>query len=162
MKRRNMYKSVFDANRFILFCVIFTVSMIITMMLEMLIGGMFYLNIFDFFAIIIFCAAPVMALVLFDHTPGLKYFRDDRCNPWLGILANYLTSMGLIMLVVFVLGFFEPFSLHPHWSISRKIFVQYTPAYGVVMLGMVIIDINKIAKANGNLQKIKKHHGGNV
>ena len=155
MKRKNTYTSVFDTNRVILFCIIFTVSMIATLGVTILSGVPFYFNTIEFFAIFIFCVAPVVTFVLFDYTPGLKYFRDDRCNPWLSILAHYLISLGLIVLSVFVLSFFEPFYSTPNWIISRKVVFQYTPGYVVIILGMIIIDVRRTSIANSNLIKIK-------
>ena len=155
MRKKHTYTSVFNTNRFILFCVIFAISMIFTVGTGIFIGGLFYFNILDFFAVAIFCAAPSITFALFDHTPGLKYFRDDRCNPWLSILAHYLMSLVLMMLAVFVLGFFEPFYSSPHWNISGKMFAQYTPGYVVFTIGMIVIDVRKTAIANNNLKKLK-------
>jgi len=155
VRKKHTYTSVFDVNRFVLFCVFFTVSIAINIVIASLLGDALNFGVLEFIALSITCAAPVVTFILFDYIPGLKYFRDDRCSPWLSFAAHYLISLTLIILPVFVLGFFEPFYSHPNWVVSGKIAASYTPSYAMFALGMIIIDVRKTAIANNNLRKIK-------
>jgi len=158
MRERKIQLSVFSSNRFILFCVIFTVNIMAEVGLSIFSGKAYYFGVYHVLNPFVICSAPIMTFLIFDHVPALKYFLNDDCKLWIYVLVHYLISSGVLMLSVFVLGLFVPM----HADAYRNAIISYTQGFIIVILCAIIIDFRKIAVANKNLRKIqaRKLDGG--
>ena len=156
MRKKSIRLSVLNANPFVIFCIIFTVSIIVTVMSRILSGELHYISLIDTMDSFVICSAPIVTLVLFYRVPVLKYLSSDDCSRWISILVHYLISSGLLILSVFVMGLVMPV----HADAYRNVIVAYTRGYAMVILVAIIIDVRKVAVANKNLRKIQgsKHN----
>jgi len=152
--------SLFDMNPFILFCVIFSVTIVINgliihgLVLGVILGEPFYLSIGHLLDSAVLSAVPVVTLVLFGKVPFLKYFNDDERSPWISIPAHYIISSVLLMLFGLVLTISRAEPVPP--SEYLGLLGVYTQGYIIVVLAAAILEFSKIASVNNNLKKIQE------
>jgi hypothetical protein len=149
--------SFFDTNPFVLFCVIFSVAMVVNglifhgLVLGIIFGEPFYFTIGHLIDTATLSAVPVVTIVLFGKVPLLKYFNDDNCSPWISVPVHYVISSALLLLFTFVIAHFEPAPA----GVYISAILPYTQGYIVVVILAIVIEVRKISNVNRNLKKIQ-------
>jgi len=152
LNKTNASLTAFEAHPLVLFCVFITVSIAITVVMTFLHGVEFILNIHWIIAMSIFCAAPVIAIVLLERIPPLQRFDDDACSLWISIPVHFVISVAIVLLGVFIWRFFEDMPA----IAFRNAVLTFLQGYSIIAIGAIIIDSRKTAAANKNLKKIRE------
>lgn len=126
---RNRLKGIVTKG-FIVYCMIYTASTIISSIWQLAMGSEEDTNIHLIHrAVVILIAVIVMELCI---NIKLK-------NPILTWLAIYVPSMLIVLLYVWIIGFFETLSKYAY----RDIFLNYTSVAVIVGIIMFMIDLIK-------------------
>lgn len=147
----------FDMHPFILFCVMYTTTLVIASVLTVIFTDEQYVYTLNLFAYGLLCAAPVVTLMLFTHVPFLRFLNDDDCSPWVSIPVHYVISCVLVILTFLALDAVR--SLDAQVSEYVSLIGVYTQGYIVVVLVAAVIEIFQTETVNGNLKKIRKSKG---
>lgn len=115
----------------LLFCVVYTVTTIISSILQLTIQGREFDSNSHLLnrAIIVFIGICTLQII---------QYAKFKCKA-LNIIVPYCVSMGLVFLYVFVASFFE--ELHP--NAYRDIFLNYTISFIIVTVIITIIEYFK-------------------
>ena len=155
MKKHYSFESLFEGNKIVLMCVLFTVIIIFTTVSNAVMGRETYLSIWILIWAILSLAAPVLPMSLFQYLWKSDIVSDKDYLLWFGIPSHYIISSGLQLLFMFIRGFFEPLPQ----GIYLGVFIQYTVVYIITIIGAVAVDLMKTATANKNLRKIQESQG---
>jgi hypothetical protein len=155
MKRKYTTLSVFDGNPLVVFCVFFTISILISLVINTILGGTVHFTAIGLINLAVLCATPIVTWTMFDYVPILKHLNDDTCSPWISIPVHFIFSSSVLMLFVFVRGLFLPWPPNAYWDM----FFSYMNGYVVIVSGAIVIDLYKTATANKNLKKIQASLG---
>jgi len=146
MKKRYSFESLFEGNLFVLACVLYTVSTLVTVVVNTIAGSMENVSapsLWDF----IFLGA-----IILPHTIWKSDYIQKKEYPfWIDITAFYLTALGLVMFATFVQGFFDDLPDRSYFYT----FINFTTMFFIVLVGAVVVDFMKTATANKNLKKIQ-------
>jgi len=153
MKKNNINLSVFDANPFVLFSVFFTVSFAISVAFNLFHSEPLFIGVQGIIGTALFCAVPVVTIVLFDIIPLLRPLNDDNCSLWISIPVHFVISCGLLLLAILAWGVLGSSFSGIFWGVI----VTYMQGYTVIILGAIIIDVWKTKKANNQLKKIQEN-----
>jgi len=154
MKKKYYFDGLFEGNLFIVFCVIFSIAIIINALINMLFGSM---NDFTAMALQMaaYTAAPIFALGFPRHLSAKNYISEKSFDILNSILAHYITSCILLMPYAAILRVFA--------DASRLIYLEtivfFTVGYIIVHIGAVVVTFVQIQTANKNLKKI---HGNDT
>jgi len=151
MRKRYSFESLFEGNKVVLMCVLFTVLIIIEAISNAITGNTSYLSIAMLTWGIISLLAPVLPIVLFQHLWKSDVISDKDYLLWCGIPIHYLISSGLTLFFMFLRGFFEPLPQ----GVYLSTFLQYTVAYTIILVGAAVVDLMQTSAANKNLRKIQ-------
>lgn len=151
MKKHDFFEKFLTTSLPILFCVFFTITIIIEAVTNTIVGAGVYLRIEFIVWVSVFLIAPILPLVILRRLWKSTYIAEKNHLYWGSLLLHYLISCGLMMLFTFMQGFFEP--LRQGLYLFR--FGMYTAMYVGIMIGAVIIDLARTATDNENLRKIQ-------
>jgi len=150
MKKHDFFERFLDISLPVLFCVIFTIVIIIEAITNTIVGAEVNLGIDFVVWVCVFLIAPILPLALLKRLWKSTYIAEKN-QLYLGsLLLHYLISCGLMMFFTFMQGFFEP--LQEGLYLFR--FVMYTAIYVVTIIGAIIIDLARTANDNENLRKL--------
>jgi len=148
MRKRYSFESMFDGNILVIFCVLFTVSMIFETIFSVIGGGTIHVSMIWR---TIWLSATLLPLALFQYLWKSHYIDERSYYFWVGIPMHYLISGGLLLLYLFIWGFFE--HLTPNAYLITL--ANYTVGYMIVMGGAAVIHFMQTSRANKNLRKIQ-------
>jgi len=151
MKNRYSFESLFESNKMVLLCVLFTINIIIETVSSAIWDRTTYLSIEFLIWNVVSLGAPILPLVVFQYLWKSNYINDKDYLLWAGIPTHYLISCGLILFSTFIRSLFEPL-IQRAYIVS---FINYTLVYAIVLIGAIVIDLMQTATANGNLRKIQ-------
>ena len=155
MKKQSPSGTLFDSNMLVVFCVLFTISIITEAILNSIVGAAVYLRIEFVIWLSVFLSAPLLPLSVFKYLWKYNYIGEKDYLFWAGIPLQYLISCGLIMFYTFIQGFFEP----QRQGIYLFRFTMYTIMFVVLTIGAIVIDLIQTATDNENLRKIHASQG---
>ena len=142
--------SAFDANSFVLFSVFFTVSIAMSVIITTLHGYEFTIGHRGIISTALFCATPIVTMVLFAKIPPLQWLESDDTSLWVAIPIHFAVSCGLLLGAIFVWGLIDPLPNLVYWNVT----LTYIQGYVTIVVGAVVIDILKTSNANKNLRKL--------
>ena len=152
-KKRHSFHGLFEGNKVVLMCVLFTVNTVITAISSSLRGEIVNLTIEFVSWNLLYLTAPILPLVIFQRLWESRRIQEKDYLLWTGISLHFVISCGLILLYTFILSFFEP--------LTQNIYVitvlNYIVGYAIIFCGAVIIDLLKTASLNRCLQKIQEN-----
>jgi len=151
MRKRHSYDRLFEGNILVVFCVIFTVSIFVTVILNTVFGGTFSMSIQNLIWTVVFISAPLLPLALFTHLWKSNCIAENDYLFWIGIPAHYAVSSALTMLFVFIQSRLHSLPL----STYLDALINYTVMYAIVVAGAVVVDLLQTGTANKNLRKIQ-------
>jgi hypothetical protein len=147
---------MFEGNLLVLYCVIFTVSLIVMTIASTIWGGRIYLSIEFLLWNFVFISAPLLPLGVFKHLWKSNRIHERDYIFWVSVPLHYLISCGLTALFVFIQGLFMPLSQGVYFIAL----VNYTIMYAIILIGAAAIDLLQTSAANRNLKKIQERTGG--
>ena len=157
MNKQLSFLSVFEIKPFQLFCILFTISAIITALLSLIfeieIQVPFNRMILD---ISVICGAPVLALMILNAESISKRIDEMENDVVISLLLHFIITIGFVVLACFVL---IPFTALPDdFSLGIAIWnavFSMIQSYVITLLCAKIIDIHKTAVANRSLKIIQ-------
>jgi len=153
MRKRHSFDRLFEGNMLVLFCVIFTVIIIVEVILATIRGSTVHLSVQSLIWHVIFISAPLLPLAIFQYLWRSNYIGERDYLFWVSIPLHYLISCGITLLYLFIRSFFVPLTQR----IYLVVLINYSIMYIIILAGAVIIDLLQTAKANRNLRKIQLH-----
>jgi len=153
MRKRYSFESLFEGNKIVLMCVLFTVTIIIETILNTVGGRTTYLSIRFLLWAFLNLSAPVMPIALFQYLWKSNFISDKDYLFWAGIPIHYLISLGLIIFYTSIRSFFEAWTHDINTYFMT--FINYTAGYIIIMIGAVVIDLFQTSTANKNLRIIQ-------
>jgi len=155
VNKRLSFLSVFEIKPFELFCILFTINVIIvtisSFIVEILIP--FERVILD---IIMFCGIPVLALMILGVESVSKRIDNMKNGMVIGLLLHFIMTIVLVVLSCFLLMLIAP--LPDEFSLGAGIWnavFSMVQSYVIVLLCAKIIDVHKTAQANKSLKIIQ-------
>lgn len=153
MKKKHSRLEIFGANPFVMFCVFFTISIAINIVIGTIFGSEpVSFGIPSLINIAIVCIAPIVPFFIFEYVPMPSPINDDTYSIWVSAPLHYLVSSGVILLALFIWGRFESVETNMYW---QSIF-SYTQTYVMIIVVVVFIDIIQTSTTNKNLRKIQR------
>ena len=153
MRRRYSFENLFEGNKVVLMCILFTTNIIIETISNTIGGRATYLSVGSLVWLIVYVSAPILPIAIFQRLRNSNFIDDKNYLFWGAIPLHYIVSCGLTLLFTFVRSFFESLPQ----SIYLVVFINYTIIYVIILISAVIIDITQTATANSNLRKIQEH-----
>jgi len=149
MKKRYYFDGLFEGNLFIVFCVIFSVIIMVQALINTILG-----TTAEFSALTLQLAAytgvPMFVIGFPRHLFAKNYISEKVYDTLNTILAHYIASCFLLMLYSAMLRVFT--------EVSRNIYFEtiifFTAGYIVVHIAAIIVTFVQIQTANKNLKKI--------
>jgi len=152
MRKRYSFDRLFEGNMLVLFCVIFTVNVVIRIILAGLQGTAITLGVQSLIWSTVYISAPLLPLAIIQHLLRSGYMEERDYLLWISAPVHYLISAGLTVFYVFIQGLFMP--------LPERMFifalVNYTIMYIIIVTGAIIIDLLQTARVNKNLRKIQE------
>ena len=155
MNKRLSFLSVFEVKPFELFCILFTISVILATISSFVveIHIPFERVILD---MIMFCATPVLALMILSMETISRRIDNTKNGMIVGLLLHFVITIVLVVLSCFVLILIAP--LPDEFSLGAGILnavFSMVQSYFIVLLCAKIIDMHKTALANKSLKIIQ-------
>lgn len=144
---------LFEGNKAVLFCVVFTVVIIFATIANAITGVTIYLSIEYVFSNIAQIGAPIVTASALQRLWKLKYFAERDYLLWVGLVLHYLISLGLILFFTFLHGMFREIPLPQGIYLFRL--RDYTLLYAIIVVGAIVVDLMRTATDNKNLRKIQ-------
>jgi len=151
LKKKSSELTVFDINPLVLFCVFYTCSVFITVIISMWHGYEVYFNLHWFIVMAIFSGAPVIGIVLIDGIPLLRRI-DEKHTLLVSIPMHFVLSASVMQIGVLVWRLIVSAPAEVHLDSI----ITYLQGYTIIIVSAIIIDSRKTARANRNLQKIRE------
>jgi len=158
MIKRYSFEKLFEGNKLVLFCIIYTISIVIATISSHVANAPFYLTLDGMVASFLYLSAPILPLSLCQHLFQLKYIDEKSYHFWVGIPVHFVVSSVLLMFIVFMLGILRQanFGIAAYLSILGN----YAITYIIIMAGGIVIDLIQTANVNNNLKKIRRSEMG--
>jgi len=153
MRKRYSFESLFEGNKIVLMCVLFTVSILIETISNTICGRTTHLSMEFLLWSFLNLSAPIIPIALFQFLWKSNYIRDKDYLFWACIPLHYLISIGLIMVFTFIRTFFEPWT--HEFNVYLMTFINYTAVYIIIITGAIVIDLVQTSTANRNLSIIQ-------
>jgi len=149
MRERYFFDRLFKGNLFVVFCVIFTIGLMIqTISSIMLDEELDLVSSVATFAL--FTGAPITALAIPRFLLQINYINEKSYNFLDSILMHYIISCILLIIFIFILRIFIYLPQTPH----SDTLIFFTIGYIAVTVASMIICWIQTATANKNLKKI--------
>ena len=143
--------SAFDINPLVLFSVFFTVSIAMATTINALHGYELIIGYRGIISTAMFCAAPILTIMLFTAIPPLRRLESDDASLWVAIPIHFAVSCGMLLGAIFVWGLIESL---PN-VVYLNVILSYIQGYVTIVLGAIVIDVFKTSNANKNLKKLQ-------
>jgi len=153
MRKRYSFEGLFEDNKIVLMCVLFTVNIIIETISNTIGGRATYLSVEFLLWSILNLSAPIMPIWIFQFLWKSNVIKDKDYLFWASIPLHYLISIGLILLYTFLRSFFESWT--HEISVYLMTFINFTMVYVIIILGAIMIDLFQTSTANKNLRMIQ-------
>jgi len=153
MRKRYSFESLFEGNKIVLMCILFTVSIIIATITNTVGGRTTYITIKFLLWSVLNLSAPIMPITIFQHLWKSNFINDKDYLFLASVPLHYLISLGLILFYTFIRGFFEPWTHEINVYIMS--FINYTAVYIIIVIGAIVIDLVQTSTANKNLRIIQ-------
>ena len=151
IRKRYSIDRLFEGNKLVLMCVLFTANTMIQMILAEIIGIQFNLSSRAIIWQFVYVSAPVLPLAVFQHLWESGRIDENNYLLWTGISLHYVISCALTVLIVFIQSFFMPLPQGVYFAMIAT----YTTGYIIVLTGAVVIDLIQTSKINQKLQIIQ-------
>ena len=142
-EKKSLLRYLIFGNKLVIISVFFTMATVTDVVLCTILGHETATTHVHLFNRLMVCAIGALPLGLF------KYF--EKLSMWAIFPIHYIVSSGLVMLYVYICGFFE--TLHP--DAYRDMFRSVAIMYAIIVIGALIIDLTRTAGANKDLKKIQ-------
>lgn len=143
VKKNSVFKYLIFGNKLVIICVFFTIATIMDVVLCTILGHETATTHTHLFDRMMLCIIAIIPLQLF------KYF--EKLSMWAIFPIHYIVSCVLAELYVYVCSFYQEL----HHDAYRDIFRSVTMLYIVLIIGALIIDLSRTARANRALKKIQ-------
>ncbi|MCL2843454.1 MAG: hypothetical protein FWE28_08355 [Oscillospiraceae bacterium] len=153
MRKRYSFENLFEGNKVVLMCILFTVHIILETIFSTIAGRTTYLSMGMLIWSLVALVAPILPIALFQYLWKSDFISDKDYLFWGAIPSHYIISCGLTLLFTFIRSFFE---LLPQ-NFYLVAFINYTAIYLIILIGAVVVDLTQTANANDNLRKIQTH-----
>ena len=151
MKRTFSFDKMFEVNKLVLICVVFSVLIVFVAIGGAITGDVTNID-FEFVVWnLAYISAPILSISIIQYLWKLDYITDKGFLFWAAIPLHYLFSFGLILSLTFVRSFFVDLPQ----GIYLFRFRDFTAIYVIIVIGGIVIDILHTATDNKNLRKIQ-------
>jgi len=157
MRKRRSYDRLFEGNIIVLYCVIFTVNIIVLTISSAIWGGIINLSVEFLIWNFVFISAPLLPLAIFKHLWRSNYIHERDYLLWISIPLHYLISCGLTLFFIFLQSIFTPLPQ----GIYLAAIANYTIMYIIIVTGAAVIDLMQTSTANRNLRTIQASQSKN-
>lgn len=151
MKKRRPYDRLFEGNKLVLMCVLFTVNLFIETIAATILDVPMYMTLSAFAWRMTWLSAPVLPLTILQYLWEADYITEDRYLLWISIPVHFALSAGLLLLYVFIWGRFYP--------LLRGAYIEtlltYGMGYAIIIIGAMVVDAIQVSTTNKNLKKIQ-------
>jgi len=151
LKKKSSDITVFDIHPFALFCVFYTCSIFITAIINLWHGVEVNINLHWVILMAVFNGAPVVGIVMIDGIPPLRRV-DEKHSLLVTIPMHFVLSAALMQFGVLIWRLIVSAPAITHFNSL----ITYLQGYTIIIVGAIIIDSRKTARANKNLQKIRE------
>ena len=152
--RKKSSLAFFEMNPFVLFCVIYVITITINGVILGTLSNVQYISILHLLDNAILCGVPFLVFTLFRNVPFLKRFDGDDCSPWISVPVHYIISCLLLLVIYFTFAIIR--SIPAVASDYLGLLGMYTRGYVIVVLLAVTVQVYKVEKVNKNLKKIQE------
>ena len=151
MRKRYSIDRLFEGNKLVLICVLFTVSTVIETVASGIQGRVTALSIPDLLWGLAFLGAPVLPLAVFQTLWKSNIMDENDYIFWVSLPLHFVISGGLILLLTFVFNIVNPVAYRSY----PATLAGFAIGYAIVMAGAVVVDLLQTAGANQALRKIQ-------
>ena len=155
MNRKLSFLSAFEMKPIELFSYFFTINVIITAIASAVIETQ-VLFFHEILGSVVFCAAPVLALVALNTKSVSKRVDDMENGLAVGLLFHFIMTISIVVFAAVAWHTFLP--LHGNGSLGvfiRGNVFAMLQGYAIALLAAKIIDVRKTASANRYLKIIQ-------
>jgi len=151
MRKFFSFDKMFEVNKLVLICVVFSVLIVFVTIGGAITGNATNIN-FEFVVWnIAYISAPIVTISIIQYLWKLDYITDRGYLFWAAFLLHYLFSLGLILSLTFIRSFFVELPQ----GIYLYRFRDYTAIYAIVVIGGIVIDLFHTSRDNKNLRMIQ-------
>ncbi|MCL2285711.1 MAG: hypothetical protein FWC32_05025 [Firmicutes bacterium] len=158
MSKRYAFDRLFEGNKLVLMCVLFTVSIISAAISSTITGVQIYLSLRFVIVNLVFLSAPVIPLAAAQHLLNKKRISENSYYFWVGIPIHYFVSCGLLTFYLSLFHLFQPGTIRAYVNTV----INFSVGYAAIGLGAAAIDLIQTASANKHLRKIRENHEGEI
>ncbi len=141
MKKQSLLYSIVYGNKAVVACVIFTIATIIDLFLSVTLQGKADITYWHIGIRFLLCVMFVSSISIFKHFNKLPLYAV------FGI--HFFIALAIMIGFVWITGLFSELSPHAYIDACRTVFIIYP----VLIIGCIIIDTTRTAKANRILKK---------
>jgi len=156
--RRNRYSidRLFEGNKLVLMCVLFTVNVLILMISAALVGESINLTSRAIIWQFVFLSCAVLPLTVFQHLWESGRIDESNYLLWTGVSLHYVISCALTLLVVFVQSFFVALNQ----GVYIVVIVNFSIGYFIIIAGAIAVDLIQTSRLNQKLRRIQASQNG--